>query len=45
LSDEGWPLLLISRQLGHSNVATTDSYLQGLYPAQVIDRARARSWS
>lgn len=44
LSDEGWPLLLISRQLGHSNVATTDTYLQSLHPAQVIDRARTRRW-
>lgn len=44
LSDEGWPVMLISRQLGHSNVATTDTYLQSLHPAAVIDRARARRW-
>jgi integrase/recombinase XerD len=45
LSREGWPVPLISRQLGHSNVATTDTYLAGLYPAEVVDRARARSWA
>lgn len=41
---EGWPVPLISRQLGHSNVATTDVYLAGLHPSEVIDRARARTW-
>lgn len=44
LAREGWPVPLISRQLGHSNVATTDTYLAGLYPAEVVTRARARSW-
>jgi integrase/recombinase XerD len=44
LSREGWPVALISRQLGHSNVGTTDTYLSGLYPREVIDRARGRSW-
>jgi site-specific recombinase XerD len=42
---EGWPVPLISRQLGHSSVATTDVYLANLQPAEVIDRARARSWA
>lgn len=41
---EGWPVPLISRQLGHSNVATTETYLSGLHPAEVIDRARSRRW-
>jgi site-specific recombinase XerD len=45
LAREGWPVPLISRQLGHSNVATTDIYLAGLYPAEVIDRARVRTWA
>jgi integrase/recombinase XerD len=45
LSREGWPVPLISRQLGHSNVGTTDTYLSGLYPREVIDRARGRSWA
>jgi integrase/recombinase XerD len=45
LAREGWPVPLISRQLGHANVATTDVYLQGLYPSEVVTRARARSWA
>lgn len=45
LAREGWPVPLISRQLGHSNVATTDTYLAGLYPSEAVDRARARSWA
>jgi integrase len=45
LAREGWPVPLISRQLGHSNVATTDIYLAGLYPAEVIERARVRTWA
>ena len=45
LVQEGWPVPLISRQLGHSNVAVTDIYLQNLQPAEVIDRARAREWA
>jgi integrase/recombinase XerD len=44
LAREGWPVPLISRQLGHANIATTDVYLQGLYPSEVVTRARARSW-
>jgi integrase len=44
LSREGWPVPLISRQLGHSSVGTTDIYLNHLHPAEVIDRARARTW-
>jgi site-specific recombinase XerD len=45
LAREGMPVPLISRQLGHSNVATTDIYLAGLYPSEVIERVRARSWA
>jgi site-specific recombinase XerD len=45
LVQEGWPVPLISRQLGHANVSTTDTYLQNLQPAEVIDRARARVWA
>jgi integrase/recombinase XerD len=44
LSREGWPVALISRQLGHKSIATTDIYLRGLYPAEVVERARERSW-
>ena len=45
LVHEGWPVPLIARQLGHSNVATTDTYLAHLFPGEVVDRARGRSWS
>jgi site-specific recombinase XerD len=45
LAREGWPVPLISGQLGHSNVATTNIYLAGLHPAEAIERARARTWA
>jgi integrase/recombinase XerD len=44
LRREGWPIPEISRQLGHSSIATTQIYVDHLFPAEVIDRARARSW-
>lgn len=44
LRREGWPVPEIARQLGHSSIATTQVYVDHLYPAEVIDRARARSW-
>lgn len=37
LAREGIPVPLISRQLGHSNVATTATYLSGINPQEVID--------
>lgn len=45
LVTEGWPVTLIQRQLGHGSVATTDIYLNHIHPAEVIDRARARTWA
>jgi integrase len=44
LRKEGWPIPEISRQLGHRSIATTQVYVDHLYPAEVIDRARARTW-
>lgn len=44
LRREGWDIPLISRQLGHASVATTQIYVDHLHPAEVIDRARSRSW-
>jgi integrase/recombinase XerD len=44
LRREGWDMPLISRQLGHASVATTQIYVDHLHPAEVVDRARARSW-
>jgi site-specific recombinase XerD len=45
LVSEGWPVTLIQRQLGHSSVATTDIYLNHIHPAEVIGRARERTWA
>lgn len=45
LVKEGWPVPLVQRQLGHSSLATTSVYLAGLHPAEVIDRARVRTWA
>lgn len=44
LRREGWPVPEIARQLGHSSIATTQVYIDHLYPSEVIDRARARTW-
>ncbi len=41
---EGIPVPLISRQLGHASVGTTETYLQGLHPAEVVDVYRSRAW-
>lgn len=45
LRREGWAIPLISRQLGHSNIATTDTYINHLYPGEVVDKARERTWA
>jgi len=45
LRQEGWDVPLISRQLGHASVATTQIYVDHLYPAEVVGRARSRSWA
>lgn len=44
LAREGLPVHVISRQLGHSNIATTATYLAGISPQEVIDAIRGRSW-
>lgn len=44
LATEGVELRIISDQLGHSSIATTDRYLRHLSPQQVIDTMRARVW-
>jgi site-specific recombinase XerD len=41
---EGLPVTKISRQLGHSSIATTAVYLDHLYPGEVVDAYRARTW-
>lgn len=41
---EGTPVPFIQRQLGHSNLAVTSTYLANLHPAEVVDWMRARTW-
>jgi integrase len=43
LAREGVPIPHISRQLGHSNVATTSTYLAGIAPVEVVNVMCARS--
>ncbi len=42
MAHEGVPLLVIQRQLGHSNLGITSIYLQGIDDAEIIDTVRAR---
>jgi site-specific recombinase XerD len=37
LAREGVPLIVIQRQLGHSNLGITSIYLQGIDNAEIID--------
>jgi site-specific recombinase XerD len=46
LLDEGHNVVVISQQLGHSNLATTNIYLNHLKPADVVAAMQSRpSWS
>jgi site-specific recombinase XerD len=45
LAAEGVEIRIISAQLGHENISTTDRYLKHLLPTQVIDAMRARKWN
>jgi integrase len=42
LAREGVPLIVIQRQLGHSNLGITSVYLQGIDNAEIIETVRAR---
>jgi site-specific recombinase XerD len=42
LLHEGIPLPLIQRQLGHSHLSTTGTYLQGIDTEEIISTVRAR---
>ena len=44
LSRERLPILYISRQLGHSNLAITQRYVDHLEPGEVIAAMQAREW-
>lgn len=41
---EGIPVPKIQRPLGRASIATTDRYLQGIAPADVIQRMWKRRW-
>jgi site-specific recombinase XerD len=42
MAREGVPLLVIQRQLGHTNLGITSIYLQGIDGAEIIDAVHAR---
>ena len=42
LLHEGIPLPLIQRQLGHSHLSTTGTYLQGISSEEIISTLHAR---
>jgi site-specific recombinase XerD len=44
LMREGVPLLVISRQLGHSSLAITQRYLDHLEPGEVVAAMQHREW-
>ena len=44
LRKEGWSVPLISRQLGHASIATTQIYVDHLFPAEVVELAQRREW-
>jgi integrase len=44
MAAEGIPLIDISGALGHSNVATTNTYLKRVSPTSVLDAMKSRSW-
>ena len=41
MAREGVPLIVIQRQLGHSNLGITSVYLQGIDNAEIIDTVHA----
>ena len=42
IAREDVPLIVIQRQLGHSNLGITSIYLQGIDNAEIIETVRAR---
>jgi site-specific recombinase XerD len=42
LAREGVPLIVIQRQLGHSNLGITSIYLRGIDNAEIIETVHAR---
>lgn len=44
MRSEGHDIGIISKQLGHSSIATTHRYLNHVNPAAIINTMRARTW-
>jgi integrase len=42
MAREGVPLIVIQRQLGHSNLGITSAYLQGIDSGEIIETVHAR---
>jgi hypothetical protein len=42
MAREGVPLIVIQRQLGHSNLGITSVYLQGIDNTEIIETVHAR---
>jgi integrase/recombinase XerD len=42
MAHEGVPLIVIQRQLGHTNLGITSVYLQGIDNAEIIDTVHGR---
>jgi site-specific recombinase XerD len=42
MAREGVPLIVIQRQLGHSDLGITSVYLQGIDSGEIIDTVHAR---
>jgi integrase len=42
MAREGVPLIVIQRQLGHSNLGITSDYLQGIDSAEIIETVHSR---
>ncbi len=42
MAREGVPLPVIQRQLGHSNLGITSTYLQGIDTSEIINTIHAR---
>jgi integrase/recombinase XerD len=42
MAQEGIPLVVIQRQLGHANLGITSIYLQGIDSSEIIDTVHAR---
>jgi site-specific recombinase XerD len=42
LAHEGVPVNIIQRQLGHTDLGTTSTYLQGIDPSEIVNAVRSR---